>query len=60
MWRLVLNVFAALCTLFSIDETSKLFKAVDGMLAFLLGAVLLIAAAFIISVSVTVSAGKNL
>lgn len=60
LWRLVLNLSSAVCTLFSIDETSKLFKAVDGMLAFLVGALLLVQATFIISLSVTIAAGKTL
>lgn len=59
LWRLVLNISSAVCALFSIDETSKLFKAVDGMLAFLLGALLLVAATFIISLSVCVSAVRS-
>ena len=58
LWRLVLNLCGAVCTLFSIDETSKLFKAVDGMLAFLTGALLLVVATFIISLSVCVSAAR--
>ena len=58
LWRLVLNFSGAVCTLFSVDETSKLFKAVDGMLAFLLGTLLLVEATFIISLSVCVSAGR--
>ena len=59
LWRLVFCVSGALCSLFSLDETSKLFKAVDGMLAFLLGALLLVAATFIISLSVCVRAGRT-
>lgn len=60
LWRLVLAASGAVCKLFSIEETSKLFKAVDGMLAFLLGALALVAATFIISLSVCVSAGRAL
>lgn len=57
LWRLVLTASGAVCKLFSIEETSKLFKAVDGMLAFLLGVLALVAATFIISLSVCISAG---
>jgi stage III sporulation protein AE len=60
LWRLVLGVGGAVCALFSLDETQKLFKAVDGMLAFLTGALLLVEATFIISLSVCVSAGRTL
>lgn len=60
IWRLVLNVLSGICAVFCLDGTSKLFKAVDGMLAFLLGALFLISATFIISLSVTLSAGRAL
>ena len=60
IWRLVLNVSSGICEIFCLDETSKLFKAVDGMLSFLLGALLLISATFIISLVVTISAGRAL
>ncbi|MBR4761765.1 MAG: hypothetical protein IK086_03935 [Clostridia bacterium] len=60
LWRLVLNLLSGVCSLFSIDETSKLFKAVDGMLGFLTGAVILAAAMFIIALAATVGAGKLL
>lgn len=56
LWRLVLAASGAVCSLFSIEETSKLFKAVDGMLSFLFGVLALVAATFIISLSVCVSA----
>ena len=59
IWRLVLNISSGICEIFSLGDTSKLFKAVDGMLAFLLGALLLIAATFIISLSVTLAAGRT-
>lgn len=58
LWRLVLNLSGCACALFSLDETDKLFKAVDGMLAFLIGALLLVEATFIISLAVCVSAGR--
>lgn len=60
IWRLILNACGAVCTLFSVDETEKLLKAVDGMFAFLLGATLLTGATFIISLSVTVAAAGTL
>ena len=58
LWRLILNLLGGVCTLFSIDETSKLFKAVDGMLGFLTGAVILTAAMFTVSLAITLGAGK--
>ena len=60
VWRLVLNISGGICGVFSLERTSKLFKAVDGMLAFLLGALLLVLATFIISLSITISAGRAL
>ena len=60
VWRVILNVLSGVCTLFAANETSKLFKAVDSMISFLIGAVFLVAAAFIISLFVTVSLGRSL
>lgn len=58
IWRLVLNALSGVCSLFSADNTLKLFRAVDSMISFLIGAVLLISATFIISLFVTVSLGR--
>ena len=60
LWRLVLGISGGVCEAFSLNETAKLLKAVDSMIAFLTGALLLVGATFIISLSVTVSAGKGL
>ena len=58
IWRLVLNVLSGVCTLFEGTQTARLFKAVDSMISFLVGAVFLVALAFIISLFVTLSAGR--
>ena len=58
VWRLMLWLSSGVCEVFSISETAKLLKAVDSMLAFLTGVLLLVEATFIISLSVTVGAVK--
>ena len=60
MWRVVLNLLSGVSILFSADDTSKLFRAVDSMVSFLVGTVFLVAATFIISLFVTVSLGRSL
>lgn len=59
LWRLILGFSGFLCSLFSLDKTNKLLKAVDGMLAFLTGALILVETTFIISLTVCVSAGRS-
>ena len=59
VWRLVLGALSGVCILFSAEDTSKTFRAVDSMISFLIGAVLLVSAAFIISLFVTVSLGRT-
>lgn len=59
IWRLVLNVLSGVCTLFEGQESGRLFRAVDSMISFLVGAVFLVALAFIISLFVTLSAGRG-
>ncbi len=60
IWRLVLLLTGGICSLFSVDETSKLLKALDGVLALLIGAVLTVGATFIISLSVVIGAGRGI
>ena len=60
VWRLVLLITGGICSLFSVDEASKLLKALDGVLSLLIGAVLTVGATFIISLSVVISAGKGI
>ena len=56
LWRLMLCVSSGVCEVFSIGETARLLKAVDSMFAFLIGALLLVEATFVISLSVIVGA----
>ena len=55
-WRLMLCLSAGVCGIFSVDGASELLKAVDSMFAFLTGALLLVEATFIISLSVIIGA----
>ncbi len=59
IWRCVLFTTSALSDLFSLNKISSILKAVDSMLSVLVGVVLLVAATFIISLSVVVTAGKT-
>ncbi len=59
LWRAALLLCAALAASLSLGRTARLLRSVDTMLSLLIGSVLLIAALFIISLSVVVSAGKS-
>ena len=58
MWRLILNLSSGICAVFSVDGASKFLKAVDSMLSLLVGALLLTEAMFVISLSITIGAGR--
>lgn len=60
IWRLVLLLSSGICEIFSVSETAGLLKAIDGVFALLVGAVLIVGITFIISLSVVVSTGKGL
>lgn len=59
LWRAVITVCSAAARQFSLASVNKLLKAVDQMLAFLIGIILLIAAMLIISLSLTVGSFKT-
>ncbi len=59
MWRAVIVICGGTSEMFSLGKISGLLKAVDSMLSLLLGIVLLTAGMFIISLCVTVNAGKT-
>ena len=59
LWRACFFVSAAFGTLFGEERISALLKAVDSVLACILGLLLLVGGLFIISLSVVVLAGKS-
>lgn len=57
IWRLVLTVCSIVSEVFSLPKITAILKAIDSMLAVLLGISLLICGMFIISLTVVVTAG---
>ena len=60
LWRAVLLICSAAARQFSLGAADKILKAVDQMIALLIGVVLLVAAMFIISLALTVSAAGKI
>lgn len=60
IWRVVLMVSSIISELFSVGHISGLLKSIDSVLAILIGIILLTSAMFIISLSVVITAGKQL
>ena len=58
LWRCMLMLNISLGELFSLPKITGILRAVDSMLALLLGVVLMVGGMFIISLSVVVTAGK--
>lgn len=58
LWRLMLNVTAAISDLFSVESISGILRSVDTVLSVLIGIILLIGAVFIISLTVVVKVTK--
>lgn len=59
LWRAVLLGCGTLARLFAQPKIDGLLQAVDGMLAFLLGAILLIGGLFVLSLIVVMTGGKS-
>ena len=59
LWRIVLLINTAASDIFSLPKISSVLKAVDMMLALLIGIILTIAVVFIISLTVVITAGKG-
>lgn len=59
LWRCVLMLNISLAELFVMPKITGILRAVDSMLAVLLGVILLVGALFIISLSVVIMAGKS-
>ncbi len=57
LWRLSLNICAALDGLFSVKKASAVIKGLDSVLAVLLGAALFVAAVFIIALAIVLKSG---
>ena len=60
IWRFVLLFTGGVCSLFSLGEAGKLLKALDGVLALLIGAVLTVGATFIISLAVVIGTVRGM
>lgn len=58
IWRVMLTITAAAADLFSSSELSALLRCVDTVMSVMTGIILLTCAMFVISLSVTVTAGK--
>ena len=58
LWRAVIIVCAFTADTFGADKISGLLRSVDGMISVLLGISLLVAAMFIISLAVVITAGR--
>lgn len=58
LWRIMLNITAAVSDLFSLGSISGILRSVDTVMSVLIGIILLIGAVFIISLTVVVSAVK--
>lgn len=58
LWRVGLNVTSAVSDLFSVGKISALLRSVDGVMAVLMGIILLTLAMFVISFAVVITAGK--
>ena len=58
LWRLMLNITAAVSDLFSTTNISGILRSVDTVLSVLIGIILLIGAVFIISLTVVVNVTK--
>ena len=59
MWRITMMITGFAAGFFSLSKISGLLKAVDDMLSLLIGAVLLVAGMFIISLAVVITVGKG-
>lgn len=60
IWRLVLSATSGICSVFDIDQTGKLLKAIDGIFSILVGTLLMVGATFIISLASVVSASRGI
>ena len=60
MWRAVMIICSGVGDMFELNKISGLLKAVDSMLSLLLGSVIITVGMFIISLCVTVNAGKTI
>ncbi len=58
LWRLGLNVTAAVSDLFSVGKISALLRSVDSVISVLMGIILLTLAMFVISLAVVITIGK--
>ncbi len=58
LWRVTLGLLAAAGDMLSCGGISRLLRAADGMLSVLLGVLALVAAMFIVSLAVVITAGK--